>query len=130
MPQHPVAHSVSRREREIMDVLYRLERATVAEVLGELRSPPSYSAVRATMRILEEKGHLRHLVDGPRYVYEPVRRRDAESRSALRHLVRTFFNDSTEDAMAALLDSADGKLSKETLDQLARRIDHARREGR
>src|ERR1700712_1743731 len=101
MTKLPFVHSLSRRERQIMDVLYRVERAGVADVLAELPSPPSYSAVRATMRILEEKGHIRHIVDGPRYLYEPVTPRDTERRSALSHVVKTFFDGSTEDAMAA-----------------------------
>jgi predicted transcriptional regulator len=126
----PTVDSLSRRERQIIDVLHRLRRATVAEVRTELPSPPSYSAVRALLRILEEKGRIRHIEDGPRYVYETVAPRNTERRSALRHLVRTFFDGSTEDAVAALLDSADGKLGKAELDQLARRIDEARREGR
>jgi predicted transcriptional regulator len=130
MPKLPFAHALSRRERQIIDVLYRVERATVAQVRAGLPSPPSYSAVRATMRILEDKGYVRHIVDGPRYVYEPVTPRDKERRSALQHVVRTFFDGSTEDAMVALIDSADRRLSKKTLDELARRIAQARREGR
>jgi predicted transcriptional regulator len=123
-------HSLSRRERQIMDVLYRLGRATAAAVRDELPSPPSYSAVRALLRILERKGHVRHAVDGPRYVFEPVATRAVERRSALRHLVRTFFDGSPADAMLALLDSADTSLDKKQLDALARRIAAARREGR
>ena len=113
-----------------MDVLHRVQRATAATIRAELPAPPSYSAVRALLRILEDKGHIRHVVDGPRYVYEPVAARAAERRSAIRHLVRTFFDGSTEDAMAALLDSADKTLDKRQLDELARRIAIARKEGR
>jgi BlaI family transcriptional regulator, penicillinase repressor len=130
MPKLPFVHQLSRRERQIIDVLYRAKRATVSEVRAELPSPPSYSAVRATMRILEEKGHVRHIVDGPRYVYEPVTPRDTERQSALQHVVRTFFDGSREDAMVALIDSAGGRLTKKTLDELAKRIAQARREGR
>ena len=126
----PLADSLSRRERQIMDVLHRLERATVAVVQQELPAPPSYSAVRALLRILEDKGHVRHLVDGPRYVYEAVAPKAVERRSAVRHLIRTFFDGSTEDAMAALIDSADTALDRKQLDKLARRIAAARREGR
>ena len=122
--------SLSRRERQIMDVLHRIPRATAAVIRQELPSPPSYSAVRALLRILEDKGHVRHLVDGPRYVYEPAAPRAALRQSALRHLVRTFFAGSTEDAVAALIDAADTRLTRKQLDDLARRIAAARREGR
>jgi predicted transcriptional regulator len=113
-----------------MDVLNRVPRATAAVVRQELPSPPSYSAVRALLRILEEKGHVRHHVDGPRYVYEPIAPRAALQKSALRHMVRTFFSGSTEDAVTALIDAADTKLTQKQLDDLARRIAAARREGR
>jgi predicted transcriptional regulator len=113
-----------------MDVLHRLQRATAATVQTELPSPPSYSAVRALLRILEDKGHVRHVVEGPRYVYEPVAALEAERESAMRHLVRTFFDGSTQDAVVALLDTADQKLSKRQLDELTRRIAAARKEGR
>ena len=129
MPR-PLADVLSRRERQIMDILHRVPQATVAMVRKELASPPSYSAVRALLRILEEKGHIRHLVDGPRYLYEPVAPRTVLRQSAMRHLVRTFFDGSTEDAVAALLESGDKKLSRKQLDELARRIAAARREGR
>ena len=129
MPQAP-AETLSRRERQIMDVLHRIPSATAAVVRQELPSPPSYSAVRALLRILEEKGHVRHHVDGPRYVYEPVAPRAALQKSALRHMVRTFFSGSTEDAVTALIDAADTKLTRKQLDDLARRITAARREGR
>ncbi len=126
----PHSHSLSRRERQIMDVLHRLQTATAATVREELPAPPSYSAVRALLRILEDKGHVRHIVDGPRYVYEPVAAREVERESAVRHLVRTFFDGSTEDAVVALLDSADQKLSRKQLDELTKRIAAARKEGR
>src|SRR6188768_2417397 len=122
-----LAHSLSRRERQIMDALHRIPRATVAAVRGELPSPPSYSAVRALLAILEKKGHVRHLVDGPRYLYEPVASRTVERKSALRHLVRTFFDGSTEDAVLALLESADTKLSPAQIEDLLQRIAAARR---
>src|SRR3954471_11312720 len=97
---------LGRRERQIMDAVYRLGRATAADVLSELPDPPSYSAVRGMLRLLEDKGYLRHEQDGPRYVYLPTTARDEARRSALAHLVRTFFNDSRENAVAALLDDA------------------------
>jgi predicted transcriptional regulator len=125
-----LAHSLSRRERQIMDVLHRIPRATVSMVRAELPSPPSYSAVRALLTILEKKGHVRHSVDGPRFVYEPLASRVVERKSALRHLVRTFFAGSTEDAVLALLESADTKLSPAQIDELLQRINDARRRGR
>ena len=125
-----LAHSLSRRERQIMDVLHRIPRATVSMVRAELPSPPSYSAVRALLTILEKKGHVRHFVDGPRYVYEPLTSRVVERKSALRHLVHTFFAGSTEDAVLALLESADTKLSSAKVDQLLQKITDARRRGR
>lgn len=120
---------LSRRERQIMDVVYRLGRATAAEVLDGLPEPPSYSAVRTMLRLLEEKGHLRHEQDGPRYVYVPTVARDRARRSALDHLVRTFFDGSTEDVVAALLARGD-RPSEEELERLARLIEQARAEGR
>jgi predicted transcriptional regulator len=121
---------LGRRERQIMDAVYRLGRATVQEVLDSLPDPPSYSSVRAMMGLLESKGHLKHEQDGPRYVYLPAVSRDRAQRSALRHLVQTFFNGSPEQVVAALLDSPDAKLSQSELDRLARLIAGARREGR
>src|SRR5919112_6482374 len=120
---------LSRRERQIMDVIYRLTRATAAEVLDNLADPPSYSAVRALMRILEEKGHLTHEQDGPRYVYLPTVPRDAAQASALTHLVRTFFGGSTEAAVAALLDLPENGLSEGELERLSRLIEEARKQG-
>ena len=124
------ATQLSRRERQIMDVIYRLGRATAAEVLDELPDPPSYSAVRAMLRVLEDKGHLRHEQDGPRYVFLPTVNRERARQSALRHLVSTFFDGSAEQAVAALLDLKDGKLSDAELDRLSALIEHAKREGR
>jgi len=121
---------LSRRERQIMDIVYRLERATAAEVLERLPDPPSYSAVRAMLRILEEKGHLTHSQDGPRYVYAPTVAPEQASRSALRHVLRTFFDGSAAQAMAALLDETGDELSEGELDRLAALIDEAKREGR
>jgi predicted transcriptional regulator len=126
----PAHDPLSRRERQIMDVVYRMGRATAAEVQEALADPPSYSAVRALLRVLEEKGHLRHEQDGPRYVFLPTVPRDKARRSALRQLVQTFFEGSTAQAVAALLDAPDAKLSDEDLERLARLIDQARQEGR
>jgi predicted transcriptional regulator len=121
---------LSRRERQIMDAVYRRSQATAAEVLKDLPGPPSYSAVRALLRILEAKGHLRHKKDGPRYVYLPIRPRDDAARVALRGVLKTFFDGSPEKAVAALLDAADADLSPETLGNLTRLIKQARKEGR
>jgi predicted transcriptional regulator len=126
----PKPDSLSRRERQIMDVVYRLGRATAAEVQEGLPDPPSYSAIRALLRILEEKGHLRHERDGPRYVFLPTVGRDKARRSALRRLVQTFFDGSTAQAVAALLGEPGTNLSGEDLDRLSRLIDAARNEGR
>lgn len=123
----PTSESLSRRERQILDVLHRVGPASVATVQRELPTPPSYSAVRALLRILEAKGHVQHRIDGPRYTYEPIVSRSAVRRSALRHLVRTFFGGSTEDAVLALLNSADTRLTDSQLSDLLRRIAAARR---
>jgi BlaI family transcriptional regulator, penicillinase repressor len=120
---------LSRRERQIMGVIYRLGRATAAEVMTHLEDPPGYSAVRAHLRVLEEKGHLRHEQDGPRYVFLPTLPRERAREGALRQLVQTFFEGSTSQAMAALLD-ANPKLSRAELDRLSRLIEQARKEGR
>jgi predicted transcriptional regulator len=119
---------LSRRERQIMDVIYRLGRATAAEVLERLPDPPSYSAVRAMLRVLEDKGHVRHEQDGQRYVYLPTVAREKARKSALAHLVKTFFDGSVERAVTALLDSG-GRLTDEEYDRLARLIKRARSEG-
>jgi len=121
---------LSRREREIMDVIYRAGRATAAEVLDQLADPPSYSTVRALLRVLEDKGHLRHEEDGPRYVFLPTVPRERALQSALRQLLHTFFDGSTEQAVAALLDLSSTRLSDEELTRLSRLIADARKEGR
>ncbi|HTF37009.1 MAG TPA: BlaI/MecI/CopY family transcriptional regulator [Blastocatellia bacterium] len=129
MPEHPHLH-LSRRERQIMDVVYRLGRATAAEVLENMPDPPGYSAVRAMLRLLEEKGYLRHDQAGPRYVYLPTLSRDKARQSALKQLVQTFFDNSTEQTVAALLDMSKSKLSDEELERLSRLIEKARKDGR
>jgi predicted transcriptional regulator len=113
-----------------MDVLFRSGKATVAEVMEQLPDPPSYSAVRATLRVLEEKGRVRHQQDGPRYVYVPAVTAEAARRAALRHLVNTFFDGSADRAVAALLQMSDAKLSDTDLTRLATLIGQARDEGR
>jgi len=121
---------LSRRERQLMDILYRRGRATAAEVREALPDPPSYSAVRALLRILEEKGHARHTGEGARYVYAPAVPHGKATRSALRHLVDTFFEGSAGDAAAALLDDSAAKLSPADLDRLSQLIEKARKEGK
>jgi predicted transcriptional regulator len=124
------ASALSRRERQIMDSIYRRGRATAAEVLEDLPDPPSYSAVRTMLRLLEDKGHVTHEQDGPRYVYRPTVPRENARTHALKHLVSTFFNGSAEQAMAALLEMSDAGLSSDELDRLQRLIEAAREEGR
>ena len=120
---------LSRRERQILDILYQRGQATAADVQNALPEPPSYSAVRALLRILEDKGHVRHQQDGPRYVYLPTVARENAKRSALHHVLRTFFDGSAEQAISALLDDASAKLSPAELDRLARLIEDARKSG-
>ena len=120
------SNDLSRRERQIMDVLFRQGQATVSDVQAAMPDPPSYSAVRAMLRILEEKGHARHEQDGPRYIYKPVVARERAKRSAMRHLLHTFFEGSHEQAVAALLDEASTSLSEDELERLARLIDSRR----
>jgi predicted transcriptional regulator len=123
-------HTLSRRERQIMDVLYRLGRATAAEIHQNLPDPPGYSAVRAMLRVLEEKGHIRHEEKDLRYVFLPVVTREKARRSAVRHLVDTFFDGSPEQAVATLLDMPGTRLSDEEFHRLAALIEKARKEGR
>lgn len=123
---HSSLNELSRRERQIMDILFRQGQATVSEVLAAMTDPPSYSAVRAMLRILEEKGHARHEQDGPRYIYKPAVARDRAKRSAMRHLLHTFFEGSHEQAVAALLDEASTSLSDAELDRLAKMIESRR----
>ena len=129
MTKRPQHHELSRRERQIIDILYAQGRATAAEVQAQLPDPPSYSAVRAMLRILEEKGHVRHEQDGPRYIYRPTVARESAKRSAMRHMLQTFFDGSAEQAISALLDDSSSSLSDAELDRLARMIEQARRSG-
>ncbi len=127
MTKHTV---LSRRERQIMDIIYQRRQATAAEVMEHLPDPPSYSAVRALLRVLEEKGHVRHKHDGPRYVFYPTVSRDRARQSALKQVVGTFFEDSTGQAVATLLDMSAKEMSYVELDRLAELIEQARKEGR
>ena len=120
---------VSRRERQILDVLYKAGRATAADVQAGMPNAPSYSAVRTLLRILEDKGHIRHEQDGARYVYMPTVARENAKRSALRHMLNTFFEGSATQAIAALLDDDSVKLPKKDFDRLKAAIERARKEG-
>ena len=121
--------NLSRRERQIMDILYQKARATAAEIHEAIPDPPTYSAVRAKLRVLEEKGHVRHEEEALRYVYLPVVARDSARRSALRHMVSTFFGGSVEDTVAALLDLSTSNLSQKDLDRISQMVEQAKKEG-
>jgi predicted transcriptional regulator len=121
--------TLSRRERQSMDILFRRGRATAAEVMEELPGDPSYSTVRTQLRVLEEKGHVRHDEDGLRYVYLPVVARHTARRSALRHLLDTFFEGSSEKAVAALLGGEGSRLSDDELNRIAELVNKARKDG-
>jgi predicted transcriptional regulator len=129
MPQ-PQPDELSRRERQIMDVLYRLGEAGAAEVVQHLSDRPAYNSVRVTLGILERKGIVRHRQDGARYVYAPTVSAEKVRASALRHLVRTFFRDSPSKAILTLLDSPSTRLSREELNELAAWVEAAKREKR
>jgi BlaI family penicillinase repressor len=121
-------NELSKRERQVMDVIYRRKKASVKEVLHDLPSPPSYSAVRATLNILEKKGFLRHKRDGKKYVYVPVIAREKAMTSAARQFISTYFNDSVEDAVAALIDVGRKHLSEEDYERLSRLIRETKQE--
>ena len=125
-PLHAV---LSRRERQIMDILYRRGRATANEVMADLTGSPSYSTVRTQLRVLESKGHVRHEEEGLRYVYTPALARHTARRSALRHLVDTFFDGSTEKVVGALLGGETARVSDEELDRIAGLVEKARKGG-
>jgi BlaI family transcriptional regulator, penicillinase repressor len=122
--------ALSRRERQIMDILYQRGKASAAEVRAAMDDAPSYSAVRAMLRTLEEKGHIHHEMDRLRYVYIPTLGKEKAKRSAVKHLLRTFFGDSPEQIVAALLDVSAKKLTPEELDRMSEMIERARKEGK
>ncbi|MBC8358220.1 MAG: BlaI/MecI/CopY family transcriptional regulator [Candidatus Aminicenantes bacterium] len=122
--------NLSRRERQIMDIVYELNEVTVAQVLEKIPNPPSYSTIRALLRVLEEKGHLIHKQEGPRYIYSPTLPREQARQNALKHVMRTFFDNSTEDAVAALLNISEDNLSEQDYKRLSELIKKARSEGR
>jgi BlaI family transcriptional regulator, penicillinase repressor len=124
----PLHSALSRRERQIMDILFRRGRATAAEVMADLTGEPSYSTVRTQLRVLEDKGHVRHDEEGLRYVYMPAVARTAARKSALRHLVETFFDGSTENVVAALLGGEGARLTDEELERIADLVSRARKE--
>jgi len=121
---------LSRRERQIMDILYQRGKASASEVREAMEDAPSYSAVRAMLRVLEEKGQARHQEEGLKYVYVPVVAREKAKRSAVKHVLDTFFAGSPEQIVAALLDVSASKLTREELDRMAEMIDKAKREGK
>jgi BlaI family penicillinase repressor len=121
---------LSRRERQIMDILYRARKASASDVLNAMPDPPSYSAVRAMLRVLEEKGHVKHQEEGLKYVYAPVVARDKAKRSAVKHVMETFFNGSAEQIVAALLDVSSTRLTRDELDRMAEMIEKAKKEGK
>ena len=126
----PPEQDLSRRERQIMDILHRAGKATAADVLDNLADAPSYSAVRALLKILETKGHIRHEEEGRAYVYMPVARRTDARQSALSHLLKTFFDNSAEQAVAALLAIKGEKMSDAELSRMGKLIENAKKEGR
>ena len=121
---------LSRRERQIMDFLFQKGKGSVSDVMEGITDPPSYSAVRAMLRTLEQKGRITHLEEGRAYIYRPTLRKDTARRGALAHVLKTFFDGSTEQAVAALLELKGQKLSEAELDRVADLIDKAKREGR
>jgi predicted transcriptional regulator len=122
--------ALSRRERQIMDILYQRGKASAAEVREAMPDPPSYSAVRAMLRVLEDKGHVSHQAEGLKYVYVPLIAAEKARRSAVKHLMETFFQDSPEKIVAALLDVSAKKLTHEELDRMAEMIEQAKKEGK
>jgi BlaI family penicillinase repressor len=124
------AGSLSRRERQIMDILYQRGKASASDVREAMEAAPGYSAVRAMLRVLEEKGHVRHQAEGLKYVYVPVVARDKAKRSAVKHVMETFFNGSAEQIVAALLDVSSTRLTREELDRMSEMIEQAKKEGK
>src|ERR1700683_478289 len=125
-----VAPGLSRRERQIMDTLYQRGKSSASEVREAMPNAPSYSAVRAMLRVLEEKGHIRHQAEGLKYVYLPIVPRDKAKRSAVKHLVDTFFRDAPDQVVAALLDVSSTRLTRAELDRMAEMIERAKKEGK
>jgi len=121
---------LSRRERQILEILYQRGKASVSEVLEGMADAPSYSAVRTLLRVLEEKGHVRHRAEGLKYVYTPTVTREKAKRNAVKHLLHTYFGGSPEQIVAALLDVSSSDLTREELDRMTEMIEKAKREGK
>ena len=130
MTQDDELRGLSRRERQIMDLLFQRGKASVGEVMDGINDPPGYSAVRATLRTLEQKGRVTHEEDGRAYIYRPTLRRDAARKSALTHVLKTFFDNSAEQAVAALLELKGPRLSDAELERVSRLVENAKKEGR
>ena len=130
MSQDDELRGLSRRERQIMDLLFQRGKASVGEVMDGIPDPPGYSAVRATLRTLEQKGRVTHEEDGRAYIYRPTLRRDAARKSALTHVLKTFFDNSAEQAVAALLELKGPRLSDAQLERVSQLIENAKKEGR
>ena len=130
MTQDDELRGLSRRERQIMDFLFQRGKASVGEVMDGIPDPPGYSAVRATLRTLEQKGRVSHEEDGRAYIYRPTLRRDAARKSALTHVIKTFFDNSAEQAVAALLELKGPRLSEAQLERVSQLIENAKKEGR
>ena len=124
------AGNLSRRERQIMDILYQRGKGSASEVREAMEAAPGYSAVRAMLRVLEEKGHVKHEAEGLKYVYVPVVARDKAKRSAVKHVMETFFNGSAEQIVAALLDVSSTRLTRDELDRMSEMIEQAKKEGK
>ena len=124
------AGGLSRRERQIMDILYQRGKASASDVREAMEAAPGYSAVRAMLRVLEEKGHVKHQAEGLKYVYVPVVARDKAKRSAVKHVMEAFFNGSAEQIVAALLDVSSTRLTREELDRMSEMIEQAKQEGK
>ncbi len=122
--------NLSRRERQIMDIIYEFNTASVIQVLDKIPNPPSYSAIRALLRVLEDKGHVSHRQEGPRYIYFPTLPREEASQNALKHVMKTFFDNSTEEIVTALLNISEKNLSDKEYKRLTKLIKKARKEGR
>ena len=123
-------NGLSRRERQIMEILYQRGQASAADVREAMEDAPSYSAVRAMLRVLEEKGHVKHQNDGLKYVFVPVVNQEKAKRSAVKHLLETFFSESPEQVVAALLDVSSKRLTREELDRMSKLIENAKAEGK
>jgi BlaI family penicillinase repressor len=130
MTKKPETETLSRRERQVMDILHRRAEATVADIMAELPDPPTYSAVRSVLRILGEKGLIRYKEDGPRYIYYPAQDTEAARDDVLAHVVRTYFAGSPEQAVTALLRMSDVDMSEGDVERLRERIRRARQSGR